>query len=103
MAKTNLLNLNREGLRNFFKEMGAFTKQEDGTYKVDYDKMQTAMNALSEIILTLQGNGDYDGVTELVADKGIIGSELQADLDKLESQDIPVDIVFEQGTEVLGL
>ena len=22
MAKTNLLNLNREGLRNFFKEMG---------------------------------------------------------------------------------
>ena len=88
---------------NFFKEMGAFTKQEDGTYKVDYDKMQTAMNALSEIILTLQGNGDYDGVTELVADKGIIGSELQADLDKLESQDIPVDIVFEQGTEVLGL
>ena len=88
---------------NFFKEMGAFTKQEDGTYKVDYDKMQTAMNALSEIILTLQGNGDYDGVTELVADKGIIGSELQADLDKLEFQDIPVDIVFEQGTEVLGL
>ena len=78
-------------------------KQEDGTYKVDYDKMQAAMNALSEIILTLQGNGDYDGVTELVADKGIIGSELQADLDKLEFQDIPVDIVFEQGTEVLGL
>ncbi|WP_308708648.1 hypothetical protein [Marinoscillum pacificum] len=88
---------------NFFKEMGAFTKQEDGTYKVDYDKMQTAMNALSEIILTLQGNGDYDGVTDLVSDKGIIGSELQADLDKLEFQDIPVDIVFEQGTEVLGL
>ena len=88
---------------NFFKEMGAFTKQEDGTYKVDYDKMQAAMNALSEIILTLQGNGDYDGVTKLVADKGIIGSELQADLDKLETQDIPVDIGFEQGTEVLGL
>ncbi|MBR11141.1 MAG: Zn-dependent hydrolase [Rickettsiales bacterium] len=88
---------------NFFKEMGAFTKQEDGTYKVDFEKMQSAMNALSELILTLQGDGDYDGVAELVANKGIIGTELQADLDKLETQDIPVDILFEQGTEVLGL
>ena len=88
---------------NFFKEMGAFTKQEDGTYKVDFEKMQSAMNALSELILKLQGDGDYDGVAELVDNKGIIGAELQSDLNKLETQNIPVDIVFEQGTEVLGL
>ena len=88
---------------NFFKEMGAFSKQEDGTYMVDYEKMKTAMNSLSEIILTLQGEGDYKAVSELVAEKGVIGTDLQADLDKLESQDIPVDIVFEQGVAVLGL
>lgn len=88
---------------NFFKEMGAFSKQEDGTYMVDYEKMKTAMNSLSETILTLQGEGDYKAVSELVAEKGVIGTDLQADLDKLESQDIPVDIVFEQGVAVLGL
>lgn len=88
---------------NFFKEKEAFTKNEDGTYKVNYDKMQLAMEELSNIILTLQGNGDYDGVAKLVAEKGIISEDLQKDLDMLSSQNIPVDVVFEQGLEVLEL
>lgn len=44
---------------NFFKEKEAFTKTEKGTYKVNFAKMETAMKELSELILTLQGNGDY--------------------------------------------
>ena len=89
---------------NFFNEYGAFAKDEvSGTYRVDFEKMKEAMNALSELILTLQGNGDYDGVSNLVSEKGVIGVVLQSELDKLAEKDIPVDIVFEQGTEVLGL
>ncbi len=89
---------------NFFNEYGAFAKDEEtGTYMVDFDKMKEAMNALSEKILTLQGNGDYEGVAQLVAEKGTIGEVLQAELDRLSEQNIPVDIVFEQGVEVLGL
>ncbi len=88
---------------NFFKEFGAFNKNEDGTYSVDFAKMQEAMNALSAKILTLQGDGDYDGVDALVKEKGVIGTDLRADLNKLEEKDIPVDIVFDQGVEVLGL
>ncbi len=88
---------------NFFKEKDAFTKNEDGTYKVNFDKMETAMRDLSNLILTLQGNGDYDGVANLVAEKGIIPVDLQADLDKLSNENIPVDVVFEQGISVLGL
>lgn len=88
---------------NFFKEKGAFSRNEDGTYKVDFDKMIEAMEELSNIILTLQGNGDYDGVAKLVAEKGIISSELQGDLDRLSEANIPVDVIFEQGVEVLGL
>ncbi|WP_460219849.1 dipeptidyl-peptidase 3 family protein [Psychroserpens sp. MEBiC05023] len=88
---------------NFFKEKGAFTRNADGTYKVNFDKMETAMRDLSSLILTLQGNGDYDGVAQLVAEKGVISAELQADLDRLSEASIPVDVVFEQGTKVLGL
>lgn len=88
---------------NFFKEKGAFAKNNNGTYKVDYDKMEVAMEDLSGLILTLQGNGDYDGVAKLVAEKGIISPDLQKDLDMLSKADIPVDVVFEQGVEVLGL
>jgi len=61
------------------------------------------MNELSRIILTLQGDGDYEGVAKLVADKAKIGSQLQSDLDRLSEAGIPVDIIFNQGIEVLGL
>ena len=89
---------------NFFKEQGAFTKDEEsGTYSVNFEKLEAAMAALSEIILTLQGDGNYEGVAELVGEKGKIGEELQADLDRLSDAHIPVDVVFEQGVEVLGL
>ncbi len=89
---------------NFFQEMGAFERNpETGAYRVDYEKLEQAMAALSEKILTLQGDGDYEGVARLVAEKGAIGGQLQADLDRLSQASIPVDIVFEQGADVLGL
>ncbi|MBK7409901.1 MAG: Zn-dependent hydrolase [Saprospirales bacterium] len=88
---------------NFFQEYGAFERLEDGTFRVDVAKLEAAMNALSEKILTLQGDGDYDGVANLVEEKGKIGPALQADLDRLNDAGIPVDVVFEQGTDVLGL
>ena len=88
---------------NFFKDKGAFSRSEDGMYKVNYDNMIVAMKDLSNLILTLQGNGDYDGVGGLVVEKGVITDELQSDLDRLSSANIPVDVVFEQGVEALGL
>jgi len=89
---------------NFFKEKGAFEyNTQTGKYKVNFAKMQDAMTALSSLILTLQGDGDYAGVDNLVKEKGVIGADLQKDLDRLESNSIPVDVVFEQGVDVLGL
>ena len=88
---------------NFFKEKGAFTKNVNGTYTVNYEKMEEAIRQLSYLILTLQGNGDYEGVARLVEEKAVISIDLQRDLDKLSKANIPVDVIFEQGIEVLGL
>jgi len=88
---------------NFFQEKGAFVRGTDGRYKVDFAKMETAMNDLSAIILKLQGDGDYDGTAKLVKEKGGISEELQKDLDKLSEKKIPVDLTFKQGKDVLGL
>ncbi len=89
---------------NYFAEKGAFERDpETGVYRVNYDKLEAAAASLSEMILTLQGDGNYDGVAALVAEKGKIGEQLQADLDRLSEASIPVDVVFEQGVEVLGL
>ena len=88
---------------NFFEQYQAFGRNEEGLYRVDMQKMGEAIDALSNKILTLQGDGDYEGVAQLVADKGVIKAQLQQDLDKLTAADIPVDIDFKQGIKVLGL
>jgi hypothetical protein len=89
---------------NFFVEQGAFVRNvETGKYRVDFDRMQEAMTALSRLLLTLQGDGDYDGALELTNTKGVISDQLQADLDRLTRANIPVDITFNQGVAELGL
>jgi hypothetical protein len=89
---------------NFFQEMGAFTRDETtGHYSVNFDKMTVAMNELSKLILTLQGDGNYQGVVDLLATKGVISEQLANDLSVLERASIPVDIVFKQGKKELGL
>ncbi|MCW8128645.1 dipeptidyl-peptidase 3 family protein [Microbulbifer halophilus] len=89
---------------NYFKEQGAFTRDpETGEYSVDFEKMQDAMTSLSRLILTIQGDGDYVAAKELLDSKGVVGAELRADLDRLSDADIPVDVTFIQGREVLGL
>jgi len=89
---------------NFFVEHGAFVRDaETGRYSVDFDRMREAMSALSRLLLTLQGDGDYKGALELTDSKGVIGDQLQADLDRLTRANIPVDITFNQGVSELGL
>ena len=89
---------------NFFLEEGAFVRDaEAGRYSVDFERMEQAMTKLSRVLLTLQGDGDYEGARELTETQGIIGSQLQADLDRLTEAQIPVDIVFQQGVAELGL
>jgi hypothetical protein len=86
-----------------FSENGAFKYQENGTYMVNFDKMKLAVESLGGMILTLQGDGDYNKVKDLISTKSVVPTQLQADLDKLKGASIPVDIVFEQGKSELGL
>lgn len=88
---------------NFFNSRGAFERTAAGSYKVNYNKFESAMNELSNKILTLQGNGDKSAVEKLQKEMAVIHSGLQSDLDRLGKKGIPVDVVFEQGIEVLGL
>jgi hypothetical protein len=87
---------------NFFKQAGAFARNpKTGTYRVDFAKMEEAMNVLVETILRLQGDGDYEGAVETWQKLGKVGDQLQMDLDRLASAGIPTDVVFEQGMDIL--
>jgi hypothetical protein len=87
---------------SFFQDQGAFVRDSaSGRYRVDFPKMRSAVEALAGQILRFQGDGNYAGVTRFMADRGKLSPTLQQDLDRLGSKGIPVDIVFEQGQDVL--
>jgi len=89
---------------NYFADAGAFARDPStGRYKVDMAAMRKAVDSLSRTILTLQGDGDYEGVKRLSSTQGVIKPRLQGDLDRLGARSIPVDVVFKQGKDVLGL
>jgi len=88
---------------NYFQEEGAFNRNAEGLYSINVEKMTGAINSLSKLILTIQGTGDYQAVDKLVTNQGVISNTLATDLARLESAKIPVDIVFKQGKQVLGL
>ena len=96
-AQANLIRL------NYFKDKDAFVRNKDGKYAVNFEKMQEAMDSLSNLILTIQGDGDYERADRLIKTKGIIYPELENDLQKLDTKKIPVDVVFSQGPEIIGL
>jgi hypothetical protein len=81
---------------NYLREAGAFTRESSGKYRVDFARMRSAVDALSREILTLQGNGDYEGAARMYAQYGSLNATLQADLSRLRSKGIPVDIVYDQ-------
>jgi len=89
---------------NFFKENGAVEYDEEtGAYRVNFKKIKEATDALSQKILTFQGDGDYEDVDAFINKYGTVGDQLQGSLDLLQEQNIPKDIIFDQGKKVLGL
>lgn len=87
---------------NFFKEKGAFERDPDtGLYRVDLEKMAAATEQLTAMTLRFQGDGDYEGAKAFLDKYGVVGPQLEKDLKRLE--EIPTDIVFEQGADVLGI
>jgi hypothetical protein len=89
---------------NFFRELDAFERDPDtGKYRVNIEQMQHAVRELSHKILVLQGDGNYQEVSKFVEDYSVISPELRSDLEKLGDRNIPVDIIFEQGIDILGL
>lgn len=86
---------------NYLAKEGAFTRDANGLYNIDFQKMKLAVEKLGGAILKAQGDGDYEFVKNWIATDGVIKPELQADLDKLAGSGIPKDIWYEMGMEYL--
>lgn len=89
---------------HYFQEKGAFTCDSvSGRYRVDREKMAEAVKMLSREILTIQGDGNYAAAKQMVDQMGVVSAPLQESLDRIMDANIPIDLRYEQGMQVLGL
>lgn len=86
---------------NYMNKAGAFTRNADGIYTIDFAKAKEAINGWADLIITVQGDGNVEFAEKYRKENGNITPELQADLDRINAAGIPRDIRFVQGPEVL--
>ena len=86
---------------SFLEKEGAFTRNEEGMYAINFENMKVAVAKLGGEILKAQGDGNYEFVKEWIATEGVIKPTLQADLDKVNGMGIPTDIYYEMSPELL--
>lgn len=86
----------------YFLDKGAISRNEKGMYSINFEKMKDAVESSVKEILTMQGNGDYELAKSIIEKDGHIKEILKLDLDRINSSNIPVDIVFNMGLEYLN-
>ena len=75
---------------NYLMDKGAFVAGPDGTFAVDFAKIQPAVRELVHDLLTIEATGDYAGAKKMLDELGVLRPALQQALAKLT--DIPTDI-----------
>ena len=80
---------------NYMVDNGAFTRDADGKYVVDFAKAAEVINSWANLILTTQATGDLEFAQKYSAENASIREGLAADIEKVNGAGIPRDIVFD--------
>jgi len=75
---------------NYLMDKGAFVARPDGTFAVDFTKVQGAVRDLVHDLLEIEATGDYARANKMLDELGVIRPALEKALERL--QDIPTDI-----------
>ena len=80
---------------NYMEDHGAFTRNAEGKWVIDFEKAPEVVNSWAELILTTQATGDLEFAQKYSAENASIREELAADIEKVNGAGIPRDIVFD--------
>ena len=80
---------------NFMEDFGAFTRDADGKYVIDFEKSAAAIDAWASLILETQATGNFEFAQKYSAENASIRESLSADIAKVNGAGIPRDIIFE--------
>src|SRR6266853_4994027 len=75
---------------NYLMDKGAFVARPDGTFAVDFAKIQPAVRDLVHDLLTIEATGDYAGAKTMLDQLAVLRPPLAGALAKLK--DLPTDI-----------
>ena len=80
---------------NFMEQNGAFTRNAEGRYVMDFAKAEEVINAWANLILETQATGNQEFAKKYSAENASIREGLAADVAKVNEAGIPRDIVFD--------
>jgi len=75
---------------NYLRDKGAFIRNPNGTFAVDFAKIKDGVRSLTHDLLTIEATGDYAGAKKMLDEMGVMRPEMEQAIQKLS--DIPVDI-----------
>ena len=80
---------------NFMEDHGAFTRNAEGKWVIDFQKAAAAVDSWANLILETQATGNFEFAQKYAAENASIREELAADIAKVNGAGIPRDIVFD--------
>ena len=82
---------------NVMKEKGAFTRDNNGIYTINFEKAEKVVSYWADLILKTQGEGDFEFAKKFREKYGVMSPELEKDIQRINEAGIPRDIRFKQG------
>ena len=80
---------------NYMEDHGAFTRNAEGKWVIDFEKATESINSWANLILETQATGNFEFAKEYSSKNASIREALAADIDKVNNAGIPRDIIFE--------
>ena len=80
---------------NYMEEHGAFSRNEEGKYVVDFEKAPAVIDSWANLILETQATGNFEFAQKYATEHASISKGLEADVAKVNEAGIPRDIVLE--------
>ena len=80
---------------NYMEDHGAFTRNEEGKWVIDFEKAAAAVDSWAGLILETQATGNFEFAQKYAAENASIREALAADIAKVNSAGIPRDITFD--------
>ena len=80
---------------NYMEDHGAFSRNAEGKYIVDFEKAAEAIDSWAALILETQATGNFEFAQKYAAENASIRPALAAEVAKVNEAGIPRDIVFD--------